>query len=164
MKRLLFLCLICLPVFSIANTSQPLNYNENCKLRGFNLLAYDANFKEAFDSKLMKFGAMRSTDFDEDGCIAENNLINGVLTAEFSQNKNKFVGQHLKSFVAFDSKNKEILVVLIDEESKSYIIGDKTSNLISALKSSFGSNEHFKKIDLSSSLTFTNFNENYQTN
>ncbi|ENR2979746.1 hypothetical protein ACEVBE_000002 [Acinetobacter nosocomialis] len=163
MKKFIFLSLICFPLLANADTPQPLNYNENCKLRGFNLLAYDANFKEAFDSKLMKFGAMRSTDFDEDGCIGENNLINGVLTAEFRQNKNKFVGQHLKSFVAFDSKNKEILVVLIDEESKSYIIGDKTSRLTSALKSSFGSNEQFKKIDLSSSLAFTNFNENYQT-
>lgn len=65
MKKFIFLSLIFLPVFSIANTPQPLNYNENCKLRGFNLLAYDANFKEAFDLKLMKFGAMKSTDFDE---------------------------------------------------------------------------------------------------
>ncbi|SSS46143.1 Uncharacterised protein [Acinetobacter baumannii] len=164
MKKIIFLSLICFPVFAIANTSQPLNYHDKCKLRGFNLLAYDANFKEAFDSKLMKFGAMKSTDFDKDGCINENNLINGILTAEFLQNKNKFVGQHLKSFVAFDSKNKEILVVLVDEESKSYVIGDKTPNLISALKSSFGSNEYFQKVDITSPLTFTNFNENYQTN
>ncbi|MGK7720692.1 hypothetical protein ACVN7U_18360, partial [Acinetobacter baumannii] len=60
MKKIIFLILICFPVFAIANTSQPLNYNDKCKLRGFNLLAYDANFKEAFDSKLMKFGAMKS--------------------------------------------------------------------------------------------------------
>lgn len=45
-------------------------------------------------------------------------------------------------------------MALIDEESKSYIIGNKTPNLISALKSSFSSNDIFKKIDLTSTLTF----------
>lgn len=46
MKKIIFLSLICIPVFAIANTPQPLNYNENCKLRGFNLLAYDAILKK----------------------------------------------------------------------------------------------------------------------
>ncbi|HGF9356013.1 TPA: hypothetical protein ACJES8_002295, partial [Acinetobacter baumannii] len=163
MKKIVLLGLICLPVLTIANTTPSIKTSEDCKLRGFNLLAYDANFKGAFDFKLMEFGGMKSTDFDVDSCIGKNNVANGILTAEYAQNKNKIVGQHLKSFVAFDPKNKEILVALIDEESKSYIIGNKTPNLISALKSSFSSNDIFKKIDLTSTLTFSNFNEINET-
>ena len=53
-------------------------------------------------------------------------------------------------------------MALIDEESKSYIIGNKTPNLISALKSSFSSND-ILKIDLTSTLTFSNFNEINET-
>ncbi|MFV5145405.1 hypothetical protein ACNKGR_18935 [Acinetobacter baumannii] len=69
MKKIILLSLFCLPVFALANTSQPLNYHDKCKLRGFNLPAYDANFKEAFDFKINEIWTMKSTDFDKDGCI-----------------------------------------------------------------------------------------------
>ena len=53
-------------------------------------------------------------------------------------------------------------MALIDEESKSYIIGNKTPNLISALKSSFSSNDIFKN-RFNININFSNFNEINET-
>ncbi|ENU41855.1 hypothetical protein F985_02742 [Acinetobacter seifertii] len=89
MKKIILLSLICLPVFTNAINPQSLNDSENCKLRGFNILAYGSYFKYAFDTRLKEFGAMKSTDFDEDGCINDSNLYGGVVTADFSQKKIK---------------------------------------------------------------------------
>ena len=44
-EKIVLLGLICLPVLTIANTTPSIKTSEDCKLRGFNLLAYDANFK-----------------------------------------------------------------------------------------------------------------------
>ncbi len=163
MKKIILLGLICLPIAGFADTNEYTKKLTDCKLRGFNILAYDSYFKYAFDTKLKEFGAMKSTDFDEDGCINDSNLYEGIVTAEFSQKKNKIVGHHIKSYVAFDSKTRHILIILIDDDFRTYIIGDNEANLVNALKSSFNSDNSFKKVNFSSSYTFKDINENYPT-
>ncbi|HFF5368544.1 TPA: hypothetical protein ACGDS7_002171, partial [Acinetobacter baumannii] len=67
----------------------------------------------------------------------------------------KFVGQNLKSYVAYDSSNKNILVILLDNDLNTYILGNRDQYLIDALKNSRDpSDVAFSRINWSSTRSF----------
>lgn len=161
MKKILGLCLF-LSSSIYAKTSNLNNFIEKakdsdlkkCVVTSLELPEMDAMYDIKYNSYLNSFGAMKLKDFDVGECISRNNIVNGVITAHFLQKNKTIVGQHLESYVAYNPSNQQMLIIVLDKDKKSYILGDKDQNLISALESSFVDKFSVTPIDYNSTRIF----------
>jgi len=128
-----------------------------CTISGFTLMKIDDGFKKILNSKLNSFSTLKATDFDMSECLSKKNLQPNVVTTYFWQKNQKFMDQNLTSYIAYDYLNKKMLVVLLDNDLNTYLIGDKDNYLIEALKNSKDANDVlFGNINWNSENDFKN--------
>ncbi|MCB2303789.1 hypothetical protein AB7B61_07035 [Acinetobacter baumannii] len=128
---------------------------EECEVNSFSLLKLDKDLTIGLIARLHPFGVLKPGDFDMSACLTKRNLQENVITTYFWQKNQKFVGQNLKSYVAYDSSNKNILVILLDNDLNTYILGNRDQYLIDALKNSRDpSDVAFSRINWSSTRSF----------
>lgn len=169
MKKIILLatCLLVISPITTAKKNKVSDYidviNRNsvndCKINSFNLLNLDPVYADTFKVALSSFGSFKINDFDKAGCVTSINTKNNILTSALYQVNNKTIGHHFKLFSAYDLSTKELLLVIIDGNNKSYLIGPKKDSLKNALSSSFSADESFKLVQLDSLLTFSDLSK-----
>lgn len=162
-KTLLATCLLIASPMAIAKKNKVSDYieiiNQNtekdCKINSFNLLNLDPVYADTFKMALSNFGSLKINDFDRAGCVTSLNTQKNILTSALYQVGKTTVGHHFKAFSAYDLSTKELLLVIIDGNNKSYLVGSKKDSLKNALSSSFSTDESFQAAQLNSLLTFS---------
>jgi hypothetical protein len=134
----------------------------NCKIDSLALATVDLDFRKKLNSHLNAFGSMNYRDFDVGKCVTNLNIQNNIVTSEFEQINKTSVGHHLTAFTAYNLKNKDLMVVIVDGNLKTYIVGQDTLELRSALKNSFIDNQKFQKVDFDSKLKFSDMSDSPQ--
>jgi hypothetical protein len=128
---------------------------EDCNVSGFSLLKLDKDFIVGLNARLKPFGALKADDFDMSECLAKRNLQNNVITTFFWQKNNEILEQHMQSYIAYDRFNKNMLVILLDNDLNTYILGNRDQYLIDALKNSREPDDGvFNSINWNSSRSF----------
>lgn len=162
MNKIILLSLI----FSSSVFAKQLNLNDflgkvkssdldNCSISSLKLPMIDMMYDIKANSYLNSFGSMKLKDFDMGDCISQRNILNGIITAHYFQKNKSIIGHHLKSYIAYDFKNEKMLIVMQDDDKKTYILGDRENNsLKDSLKSSFQSEFSSNKVDLDSKFSF----------
>ncbi|CAI3100349.1 hypothetical protein MWMV2_MWMV2_01060 [Acinetobacter oleivorans] len=134
---------------------------QECEVNGFSLLKLDKDLTIGLIARLHPFGVLKPGDFDMSACLTKRNLQENVITTYFWQKNQNFVGQNLKSYVAYDSSNKNILVILLDNDLNTYILGNRDQYLIDALKNSRDPSDlAFSRINWSSTRSFRDLGPN----
>lgn len=128
-----------------------------CKVSSFTLLESNISFKNVLEKTLYPFGMLKYKDFDMGECLSNKNLQQDVVTTVLWQKNKSFIGNNLYSYIAYDYKQKKALVVVLDSNLDTYILGNIDSYLINALESSFRNDEIFKSINWSSKRKFRDF-------
>ncbi|RKG37875.1 hypothetical protein [Acinetobacter sp. WCHAc060007] len=162
-KTLLATCLLIVSPIAFAKKNKVSDYieiiNQNtekdCKINSFNLLNLDPVYADKFKMTLNNFGSLKINDFDRAGCITSLNTQKNILTSALYQIDKTTMGHRFKAFSAYDLSTKELLLVIIDGNNKSYLVGDKKDLLKKVLSESFSANEDFQVTQLSSVLTFS---------
>jgi len=165
MKRIILLaaCMLIISPMAIAKKNKISDYidviNKNsakdCKINSFNLLNLDPVYANTFETTLNSFGSLKINDFDKAGCVTSLNTQNNIVTSTLYQVDRRVIGHHFKVFSAYDLSTKEMLLVIIDGNNKSYLVGSKRDSLKNALSASFSADERFQAAQLNSLLTFS---------
>lgn len=131
---------------------------ESCETGGFDLYEVDNKFRDAFNSRLKPFGGISAKDFDMSECLSKRNIQNEVITTYFWQKHRNLSGVNLTSYISYDPINQKMLVVILDNDLNTYILGNKDQYLIDALKNSRDDiDEIFDNIDFNSNRSFSDF-------
>lgn len=131
---------------------------ESCETGGFDLYEVDQYFRGALNSRLKPFGGLSVKDFDMSECFHKRNIQNEVITTYFWQKNRDLSGINMTSYIAFDTNTKKMLVVLLDNDLNTYILGNKDQYLIDALKNSRDDiDKIFDNIDFNSNRSFSDF-------
>lgn len=146
-------------IFSIATLCSGLSLandqnHQKCKEDGFSLLDKSRKFNYAYERSLAYFGSMKPSDFDKSACFGKDNILNNIYTFSFYQDKKSLISRKFKNFVAFDAENNKILIVMLDSDKQTYVLGSREALLVNALKQSFSTSSDFAYIDFDSKLTF----------
>ncbi|MFW1850310.1 hypothetical protein ACG9XR_07005 [Acinetobacter guillouiae] len=130
--------------------------DKECNIDNFKLLETDSKFKAKLSMHLSEFGGLRIDDFDMGECLNSKSVTNGLLITKFWQKNKDFYNNNLSLYVAYNVYENLALLVIVDDDEKSYLLGDNTQ----ALKNSLSNNENLKDdYKLSYDYSKLNFND-----
>jgi hypothetical protein len=136
----------------VENFSKNKNYNANCTIDNYKLIANDEMFREKTELALAEFGGMSIADFDMGECITPDNIRDNVFTTHFWQKNNKKLNHNLDLFLAYDFKQNYVLSIIIDNNKNAYLMGDKLQDLKNSLKTNPIYVNNFSGVNLETEL------------
>lgn len=136
--------------------------SENCAVNSLQIPQVDSVFKMRADFYLNMFGSMSLNDFDAGQCLSDKNITNDILTLSLYQNNKSMIGYHLKTYIAYSLITKEILIVVSDDDKKTYLLGNKNQELVGAISRSFDGEISKSQIDMNSKLTFKDMGKDFK--
>ena len=133
--------------------------NKDCSLDNFNLLETDKKFKDKISLSLKEFGGLNIKEFDMGECLNSDSVTNGLLVTKFWQKNKEFNNNHLSLYIAYNVYKDEALLIILDDDEVSYLLGAKLQNLKNSLSNNKNLKDDYKLFYDISSLNFDDFKQ-----
>ena len=78
---------------------------------------------------LSEFGGLKINDFDMGECLNSKSITNSLLITKFWQKNKNFYNNNLSLYVAYNVYENLALLVIVDDDGKSYLLGDNIQTL-----------------------------------
>lgn len=114
--------------------------NKDCEFDNLSILKTDSKFKTKLTTLLAEFGGLSVDDFDMGECLGVKSTTDGMLITKYWQKNKDFFENQLTLYVAYDPDADDALLVILDNNQKSYILGNRSENF----KRSLYKNENLK--------------------
>lgn len=101
---------------------------------GFDLYNNDSLFKSKLDRVLFNKIGLSLEDFDMGSSFTPQDLNYPYIFTHFYQKNKTFKNKQLTTYIAYNSENNDMVVVLTDDEDGVYVLGDKDEYLFKAMK------------------------------
>ncbi|WP_174492711.1 hypothetical protein [Acinetobacter sp. Marseille-Q1623] len=134
-------------------------FNEECTYSNHDITKSDMNLSLNINLLLGRFGGLSFNDFDMGECLSDKNVKNGILSTYFWQKNKKFNGQNLSLYVAYNAEKQKLLLVIIDENLNTYLLGDKDAELKNSIQSFLTNIQSSEKVNTDSVLVYSDFNK-----